>query len=295
MKEYIVFSIEGGIGKCILGTAICEAFAEQMPNKKLIVVSGFPEVFLNNPNVHRSFSFTNIQYFYDEYVKERDTKIFVHNPYGTSDYIYKRKHIIQIWCELFGLTYDAKYHPKIYITQREQDFFSRQVNVDKPILLLQTNGGADNQPVKYSWARDIPISLAQKVVNYFSSEYAILHVRRNDQFILENTLQVTGNFRELCVFASMSSKRLLMDSFLHHLCSSLYLPSSVLWIVNSPVVFGYHFNKNIQSNPFTNKPELRGSFLQEFNITGEPLEFPYHSEDEIFNINEVIDSLEKKP
>lgn len=292
--SYIVFSIEGGIGKCILGTAVCKAFAEQIPNKKLVVVSGYPEVFLNNPYVYRSFSFTNIQYFYDEYIKDRDTEIFVHNPYGTSDFVYKRKHIIQIWCELFGLKYDVSYHPQIFITQREQDFFSRQVNVDKPIFLLQTNGGADNQSVKYSWARDIPIALAQKVVNFYSSDYSILHVRRSDQFSLENTIQVTASFRELCVYATLSSKRLLMDSFLHHLCSSLHLPSTVLWIVNSPIVFGYNFNDNIVSKPFTNKPELRGSFLQEFNIAGEPLEFPYHSEDEIFDLNEVVQSLNVK-
>lgn len=291
MKEYVVFNIEGGIGKCILGTALCQAFAEQMPEKSLIIVSGYPEVFLNNPYVHRSFSFSNIQYFFDEYIKDRNTEVFVHNPYNTSDYIYKRKHIIQIWCELFGLDYNPTYHPKIYLTNREQEFFSKQINVDKPIFLLQTNGGADNQPLKYSWARDIPISIAQKVVNYFISEYSIFHVRRNDQIPLENTFPVTANFRELCVLASLSSKRLLMDSFLHHLCSSFKLKSSVLWIVNSPNVFGYDFNDNILANPFTNKPELRSSYLQEFNITGEPLEFPYNSEEEIFDIERVIKSL----
>jgi hypothetical protein len=291
MKEYVVFNIEGGIGKAILGTALCQAFAEQMPEKSLIVVSGYPEVFLNNPYVHRSFSFSNIQYFFDEYIKDRNTQIFVHNPYNTSDYIYKRKHIIKIWCELFELKYTSEYHPQIFLTNREQEFFTKQINVDKPILLLQTNGGADNQVVKYSWARDIPISLAQKVVNYFISEYSIFHIRRNDQIPLENTFPITANFRELCVLASLSSKRLLMDSFLHHLCSSFRLKSSVLWIVNSPNVFGYDFNDNILANPFTNKPELRSSYLQEFNITGEPLEFPYNSEEEIFDIERVINSL----
>lgn len=291
MKEYIVFNIEGGIGKCILGTALCQAFAEQMPNKSLIVVSGYPEVFLNNPHVHRSFSFSNIQYFYDEYIRNRNTEVYLHNPYNTSDYIYKRKHIIEIWCEIFGLEYHKEYHPKIYLTKREEEFFSRQINVDKPILLLQTNGGADSQPVKYSWARDIPLSVAQKVVNYFMSDYSVFHVRRNDQFQLENTFSVTANFRELCVIATLSSKRLLMDSFLHHLCSSFRMKSSVLWVVNSPKVFGYDFNDNITANPFSSKPELRSAYLQEFNITGEPLEFPYNSEEDIFSIDRIVQSL----
>lgn len=84
-----------------------------------------------------------------------------------------------------------------------------------------------------------------------------------------------------------------MDSFAQHLASSMSLPSTVLWIGNSPTVFGYEFNHNIVANPFTKQPEMRGAFLQEFNIGGEPIEFPYNSEDEIFNVDEIIASLEK--
>jgi hypothetical protein len=289
--SYIVFNIEGGIGKCILATAVCQAFHEQRPEKKLVVVSGFPDVFLGNPNVHRSFGFGNIQYFFDEYIKDKGSEIFVHNPYGETDYIYKRKHVIEIWCRLFGLEYKKEYLPKIYLTQREIDFYSRHMQYDKPLFVMQTNGGAENQPVKYSWARDIPIDLAQKVANYFTAEYHVLHIRRQDQFGLENTQPITASFRELVVLMSLSKKRLLMDSFCHHLASSLGLSSTVLWVVNSPVVFGYDFNTNIEANPFTNKPELRNSFLQEFNIVGEPLEFPYNSEAEIFDFPVVMNSL----
>jgi hypothetical protein len=85
-----------------------------------------------------------------------------------------------------------------------------------------------------------------------------------------------------------------MDSFAQHLASSMELKSTVLWIGNSPNVFGYEFNDNIVRNEFTKVPEMRNSFLQEFNIGGEPIEFPYTSEDEIFNVDEIIASLEKE-
>ena len=289
--SYIIFTIEGGLGKCIFATAVCQAFHEQRPDKKLVVVSGYPEVFLNNPYVHRAYGYGNIQYFYEQYIKDSDSEIYTHNPYGETDFVYKRKHVIEIWCNLFGLEYKKEYLPKIYLTQREIDFYSRHMVSEKPFFVIQTNGGADNQAVKYSWARDIPLELAQKVVNYFAQEYHVIHLRREDQFGLENTQAITTSFRESVVLMSMSKKRLLMDSFAHHLASSLGLSSTVLWVVNSPIVFGYEFNDNIVANPFTNKPELRNSFLQEFNITGEPMEFPYNSEAEIFDLAHVMNSL----
>ena len=292
--SYIILSVNGGIGKCIISTAVVQAFAEQRPDKKLIVVSGYPDVFINNPHVHRSFGYGNIQYFYETYVKGHESEVFVHNPYDETDYTYQRKHIIEIWCKLCGLTYDKKYLPKIYLTQRETDFFSKNyANSDKPLFVLQTNGGADNQPVKYSWARDIPFSTAQKIVNTFKDEYIIVHLRRKDQIQLENTIPITASFRELCVLMSMSQKRLMMDSFAQHLAGSLELPSVVCWIVNSPNVFGYETNTNILANPFTKVPETRIAFLQEFNIGGDLVEFPYNSEDEIFNVDEIIEALKK--
>jgi hypothetical protein len=293
--SYLILSVNGGIGKCIISTAVIEAFAEQRPDKKLIVVSGYPDVFINNPHVYRSFGFGNIQYFYETYIKDHESEIFVHNPYDETDYTYQRKHIIEIWCKLCGLTYDKKYLPKIYLTQRETDFFSKNyINSDKPLFALQTNGGADNQNLKYSWMRDIPMGVAEKVVEHFKDKYNIIHLRRQDQLGLNNTIPLTTSIRDLVVFMSMSSKRLFMDSFAQHLASSLSLTSTVLWIGNSPKVFGYDFNDNILRNEFTKVPEMRNSFLQEFNIGGEPIEFPYTSEDEIFNVDEIIASLEKE-
>jgi len=293
--SYLILSVNGGIGKCIISTAVIEAFAEQRPDKKLIVVSGYPDVFINNPHVHRSFGFGNIQYFYETYIKGHESEIFVHNPYDETDYTYQRKHIIEIWCHLCNLAYDSKYLPKIYLTQRETDFFSKNyLNSDKPLFALQTNGGADNQKLKYSWMRDIPMIVAEKVVEHFRDKYNIVHLRRQDQLGLNNTIPLTTSIRDLVVFMSMTSKRLFMDSFAQHLASSMQLKSTVLWVGNSPKVFGYEFNDNIVRNEYTKEPEMRGAFLQEFNIGGEPIEFPYHSENEIFNVDEIIASLEKE-
>jgi len=294
MDKYVVFSIEGGLGKCIMATAVVQAIAEQKADKKLIVVSGYPDVFINNPYVHRALAFGQTQYFYDTYIKNQDTEILVHNPYNEADHLYKRRYLVEIWCNIFGLNYDVKYKPQLFLTQREVDFFSKNyVNSNKPILAIQTNGGAENQQIKYSWARDIPTIVAEKVVQHFKEKYNIVHIRRQDQIALNDTIPLTTNFRELVVFLSMTKKRLFMDSFAQHAASALQLSSTVLWVANSPIVFGYEQNENILANPFTKEPELRNAFLQEFNIGGDLVEFPYNSETEIFDVDKIIASLEK--
>ena len=45
----IIFQINGGIGKCVLATSVFPGIKETFPDSKLIVMSGYPEVFLNNP------------------------------------------------------------------------------------------------------------------------------------------------------------------------------------------------------------------------------------------------------
>jgi hypothetical protein len=191
---------------------------------------------------------------------------------------------------MFGLP-KPNPHPELYLTQREIQFFSNKFQTEKPILLLQTNGGAQGQELKYSWARDIPTPVVQAVIEEFKNDYTIVHMRREDQLGYEHTVPVTDNFRALLVLIGLSEKRLMMDSFGQHAAAALNKSSTVLWIANSPTVFGYNTNINIVSEPFTRKPELRHAYLNKFDISGNLLEFPYNTESEVFNVDRVIESL----
>lgn len=287
----IIFQINGGIGKCVMATAVCEAIKKKYPDSKLIVVSGYADVFLNNPHVYRSYQYGGISYFYSEYIDGHDYKIFAHDPYVQTEYVEQKEHLIKTWCEMFDVPYNGE-QPKIYLTGREVKFFENKFTSDRPILLLQTNGGAQTEH-KYSWARDIPSSVAVKVIDHFKLEYNVVHIRRDDQNQFEGTFGVTDTFRALCVLISMSSKRLLIDSFAQHVAASMSLPSTVCWVANSPKVFGYTMHNNILANPFTTKPELRNSYFGKFNIAGDLLEFPYNHEDEIFDVDKIIKSIEQ--
>jgi hypothetical protein len=178
------------------------------------------------------------------------------------------------------------------LTEREATFFGSRFATDRPLMVLQTNGGGD-QNLKYSWARDIPYQNVVDVIETFKGVYNIAHIKREDQIGFENTFAVTESFRGLVVLVSLSQKRLFMDSFAQHVAAGLGLPSTVCWITNKPEVFGYDMHDNLLANPFTKKAELRNAYLQAFNIGGDLLEFPYVSESEIFDSYKIIDSLKK--
>jgi ADP-heptose:LPS heptosyltransferase len=285
----IIFQINGGIGKVIASTAVCASIKTKYPDCKLIVVSGYPDVFLGNPNVDRAYGFGQQAYFYKEYIENQEVLVFAHDPYLETKHIKQEEHLIETWCKLYDLPV-TKTVGELFLTKREIDFFSKKFVSDKPILLLQTNGGTESD-VKYSWARDIPSYVVENIIHEFKEQYNIVHIRREDQINYEGTFSVTDTFRALLVLISISDKRLMMDSFGQHAAAALNKPSTVLWVVNSPKVFGYDIHTNITANPETSSSELRNSYLNKYNISGELIEFPYNNESEIFNVNDVIKSL----
>ena len=160
----IIFNIEGGLGKSIMATAVCEAIKKKYPRDNLIVLTSYPEVFICNPHVDKCFNHNNLNYFYKDYVEKKNVKMMLHNPYNETNFVKQSEHLIETWCTMFDIPFYNE-QPKIYLTDREIKFHSNSFNSDKPIFVLQTNGGAINQPMKYSWARDIPFELAQNIVN----------------------------------------------------------------------------------------------------------------------------------
>ena len=99
----IIFQIDGGIGKSIAATAVCKAIKAQYPNDRLIVITGYPEVFLCNPHVDKSLNHNNLQYFYQDYIEGQQVKMCLHNPYLDTNFISQEGHLLKVWCEMFGI------------------------------------------------------------------------------------------------------------------------------------------------------------------------------------------------
>ena len=104
-EKYLIWHIDGGLGKHVAATALCSSIKEKYPDRNLIMVVGHPEIFLNNPNIDRVYFSGNTPYFYDDYIKDKDTLIFKHEVYNQTNHIHKKNHLIESWCEILNLPY----------------------------------------------------------------------------------------------------------------------------------------------------------------------------------------------
>lgn len=290
----IIFQIDGGIGKSVAATAVCKAIKRQYPTDRLLVITGYPEVFLCNPHVDKVYNFGNLSYFYKDNIEGQEVKTMLHNPYFDTEFINMRGHLIEVWCRMLGIDYQGE-QPELYITAAEHAQYGRNFLSQKPLLLLQTNGGAAGQGSGYSWARDMPAGIAQTVVNTFAPHYHIVHIKRNDQPGLQHTTPLQADFRAIAVLITMSHKRLFIDSFCQHTAAAMGMPSVVCWVGNSPLQFGYSLHTNIVAAPPVIVPELRQAVFSRYNIAGTPTECPYRHDAEIFDVNTIIQAVVQQP
>ncbi len=287
MDKFIILHIEGGIGKNVVATAVVRAISKKYTDRKIIILTAHTDVWLCNPRIYKVLEFGKTPYFYQDFIDNKDTILFLQEPYREEDCVYRRKHLSQLWCEMYDIEWDGE-KPELYFTNLEFEQLSSVIKKEKPIFLIQPFGGAQNQQHKYSWSRDIPTQIAQSVVDEMSKDYRVIQIRREDQIGLSNCESLSMNPRQLALSILLSDKRLFIDSYMQHAAAALEYKSTVLWISNSPKVFGYKTHNNIQSN--FQSGSLRNSLYDPFDIIGEPIQLatPPNS---LFDVDEILKSL----
>jgi len=288
MDKYVILQIEGGIGKNVIATAVVRAIEKKFnKERKIVIVTAYPDIWELNPRVHKVLQFGQITHFYEDFIQNKDTLVMIQDPYRDNDYIFRQKHLAQIWCDMYDIQWDGE-QTELYFTQLENDFVQTLINKDKPIFLINAFGGAQNQTHKYSWARDIPPVLAQEIVDEANKHYRVIQVRREDQIALKNCEYLSLSIRQLALALIQSDKRLLIDSYLQHAAASLNLPSVVLWACNSPRVFGYKIHTNISAK--LQAASLKNSMYEPFDILGDPLQLATHP-GSLYNKVDVLKAL----
>ena len=291
-EKYIIWHIQGGLGKNIAGTSLCADIKKKYPDRKLIMVVSYPEAFLSNPIIDRVYAINQAPYFYEDYIEGKDVIIFRHEPYNQTDHITKKKHLVNNWCDLLGIEYKQQ-QPVLY-PNYPQKMTTGLWQRSKPIMVIQTGGGPmQGQKFSYSWTRDMPIEIAKEVVKQYSQEYHIIQVTRPDGYRLdgvETVNQVLSNM-ELFALLVSSRKRVLIDSCLHHAAAALKLQSTVLWVGTSPTVFGYNIHKNIIAKLPQKASQLIGSYLFDYQFENNMHECPYIDVKDMFNIEEILKDI----
>jgi hypothetical protein len=293
-NKYVVWHIEGGLGKNVAATSLISSVKQKYKDRKLILVVSYPEVFLNHPDIHRVYRVGMTSYFYDDFIKDKDTLVFKHEPYFQSDHIMKKKHLIENWCDLLGVKYENQI-PILYPNMLQKDIVYNWKR-DKPTMILHTNGGPLQQNTLYSWTRDMPFGIANAIVEKYSSKYHIIQIGRDPGHAVPGTefINVPMTNHELFSTLVLSDKRVLIDSSLQHAAAAMNLKSTVLWVGTSPKNFGYQMHSNIVAKPPKGNVKMIDAYLFDYSFDGIAHECPYMDANEMFDINDIFKSIDKQ-
>lgn len=293
MKEkYFIWHIQGGLGKNVAGTALVKTIKQKHPDRKLIMVTSWPEVFLNNKDVDRVYQIGQAPYFYEDYIENKDVIISKHEPYHQTAHITKQKHLLENWCDLMDLKYTGQ--TPVILPNYSQGMLLSLWQRSKPIMVIQTGGGPlQGQAYPYSWTRDMPMEVAQKIVDKFSKDYHIIQVTRPNGYELNGVERLDNKMSNMELFSLLvvAKKRVLIDSSLQHAAAALNMPSTVLWVGTSATVFGYKVHNNIQAKLPKRANQLIGSYTFDFQFENNLHECPYMNVGEIFDINNILVSI----
>jgi hypothetical protein len=299
MSKYSIFHLQGGIGKHVAATAVARCIKNNYPDRKLIVVCAYPDLFINLNFVERVYTLGNTSYFYQRYVQDKDSILFHHEPYFTTNHIHKRKTLIPNWCEMYGLKYNNEM-PILKFNKLQFDLSKTFWQRNKPLMLIHTNGGlmaTDAKP--YAWTRDMPPDIAQDLINHYKNDYHIYQVTKFNSPKLDGaehifaTPQQSLSLIEFFTILLHAKKRILIDSSLQHAAAAMNKKSTVLWNGTSPKVFGYDMHDNICTEiPYDFK--LPGSYLFDFDFNGNEHEYPFTEDVKLFDVNKIIESVDKQ-
>ena len=292
--KYIVFECAGDMALNLMGTAVVSCLKAAHPDREIVVVTHTPEAWLHHPAVYRVYRFGALSYFYDDFIKDQDTLVFRHSPYFSEGYAYAAKtgrHLIDIWCELCGVTWDGAL-PKLFFSDEEKSAVKAKLGIDeRPIFMIQASGGAFNQPYPISWARDLPISVAEEVVAEMNKRgFRTIQMRRDTQLPLAGAEWIPFTLREAMVAVQFSDKRLFVDSVGAHTAAALNLPSVVTWVTNVPEVFGYSIHTHLLPNSPLEHRHRVDSYVDAYDIAGRWHEHPYKT-DRIFDAEKILKAL----
>ena len=291
-EKYFIWHIQGGLGKNIAGTALIKDIKAKYPDRKLIMVTSWPEVFLNNPDVDRIFQLGQSPYFYEDYIEGKDVIISKHEPYNQSDHITKKKHLVHNWCDLMDIEY--KKQLPVILPNYPQGMLLGLWERPKPIMVIQTGGGPmEGQRYSYSWTRDMPLEVAQEIVKKYYQQYHIIQVTRPDGYPLDNVERLDQKMSNMELFSLVvkAQKLVLIDSCLQHAAAALNKKSTVLWVGTSPKVFGYKMHTNLEANLPKRANQLIGSYTFDFQFENNIHECPYMDVKQIFDINTILSNI----
>jgi hypothetical protein len=309
IKNLIVV-IDGGIGKVICATAVIKRLAEEFPDKKIIVITGYPDIFLYNPHVYKIFNFGNPLYFYDDYVNSESFVIKV-EPYTEYNYMFCSEHIIDTWCKMIGFE-RKEAMPEMFFMDNElaaAEAYVEKITQSgkKKFIMLQWIGGIVPQEkselamldvIGRMHRRSLPKAVAQKLANKLvTRDYVVGSIQHPNFPDIQGTEKLFFNnapVRGVIALLKYAEGFIGIDSFIHHAATVFNTPGVVIWGGTNPKKLGYecHTNltKEVCATPFCHRPD---SYVFDATSIGSIWNCPHNTKCLQYDADEIIKAYEE--
>jgi hypothetical protein len=246
------YVIEGGIGKCTAFTALIPKLAEKA-GQGIQIYTPYIDCFAFNPDVEMAYE--QSLPLTDPRIMASDN-IFYCEPYK-SNFVFGKQHLIESYCEHFGVDYDPSMTPKLYTTHlkdRATEWLEKN-GVTGKYMMVQFSGGqtpvgwsANNQYASHNPGRNYPHYLAQQVVSQLKAAYpnvAIIDATLPNEPSYSGAIKCPEHWAVIHEMLKNAQGFISIDSCLNHFSASANKSGVVIWGSTRWTQFGYEHNANL--------------------------------------------------
>ena len=244
-KKYTVV-LTGGLGKHIIATTLLRYIQEQEPGAKITVISGYPEVFLNNPRVYKNLHHMT-SYVYDDYIKGSDFRLG--EPYSFKEYYEHERHIAQIYPIAYRFTgYNENTQPELYINDSElrEAQYLMQKSL-RPTITLQVTGGNQRigqmkDPAELT-GRDLLTEAGQQIVKIADNAgFNVIQVALPHEVKVDGAMHLGDlPFRKYINLIPYIKGHIGIDSAMMHAVAAFKKPALIFWGNSNVKNLGYDY------------------------------------------------------
>lgn len=246
------YVVEGGIGKCVMFTALLPKLAERAGGP-VQIVTPYVDVFRDNPLVKMCFDESSIP-LDDPRILESDN-IYYSEPYK-SNFVKGDWHLIQSYCKLHDIEYDPSMRPKMYTDWAKENAnqWLAGNKVNKYIIIQFTGGQTpigwdqNNQYISSNAGRNYQPYFAQSIVNALNEKFpdhTIIDASMPNEPGYTGSIKCDQSYPLVHEILKKAQGFIGIDSCVQHFAASTGTPGVVIWGNTRWTQFGYMQNCNM--------------------------------------------------